>query len=746
MHRQVKYYVGGEFQSKDLRDMQAFKQEGVNAAAADLVGPGTYYANMRVAKASPITLTIEPGRLLKAGQYYDLPLAGSIPGQVAQVLQIAAHLPVVQNKIIAVCVWGREIETQVEQRSFRLDLVTETTEFRSVPVHRQWEAVIDVVDDGTESATPVVPVIPNGLLHVASVWLSPDGITRVEMVEANRLPNSTDLINSIRDIAIWQSRIEAQVDSLRQQFAALREMQWNFAKHIDVINMAVDVAILKRRAMLPTGTTNYGADVFEDDTYSAPNQSGYSARLDNGLLFPVAASATANLALLSPNDGAAQVRDGLLLPAYTTVQRFRSGDWDGQDVALAIEQSTWEYETIELNSWVNVKGWSFQHYAEWWSSKFARWGQTDYRVNRISRDSYVAQWLNDWNMNWTLQPVQVEVLKEGSTTQVSGATIAQTFVAPSMWLTEVDLHLTQAQAADVQLFVVKVSETGKPIMAQVMASAVVAAADLSIHPAPTRFTLNRPVFLQGGQRYAIAIVSAGIHRFATVSGAKFAEGTLFSSSSGDFFQGDQTKDLLFALRGAQFKYPRTTISLQPVSLAGGLTDLKLLTRKLVPSGCELEIQYQVNGTWHPISSPDYPLAAAPNLVPLRAVFLGTAAVQPAMVIQGGSTVEVSRPALSFTHISTVRSLPVASASFLVRVRSHRFDAGHDLGCALLIGSEVATPESSSMVVDQDGSQIHNFTFSLGQAITSYRIRLQGSRVSEALSPFTVAERIDVVTG
>ncbi|MFH7241810.1 MAG: hypothetical protein ACHWZW_03065 [Spirulina sp.] len=746
MHGKVNYYVGGEFQSKDLRDAQRFKADGVAAVAADGIGTGHYYAGLGVTQGGVTSLLVAPGRLLKDGQYYTLPQSSSLPGTAGAVLEVGAHLPIIQNKIVALCVWGRVIETQVENRSFRLDLVTDTTEFRAVPVIQHWEAVVDIVDDGTEAVAPVVPAIPPGMLHFCSIWLSPSGITRIEMVESVRLPSTIGLQHLLTGISQWRTRIEAQVDSLKVQFAALRAMQFNYARHRELINMASDVALLKRLALLPAGTSAYDADAFQDESGSDTSHPSYDARVDWGLLFSVAAQATINLALLSPNDANAKRSGDLLLPAYDSVPRFTSGTWNGQDVAMAIEQSSWEYETVEFSSWVNVKGWSFNHYAQWWCSQFAWWGQTDYRVNRISQDSYTARWLNDWNRNWTLAPVEAEVLTAGSQTQVSGAAIAQTFVAPTLWLTEVEVFITgQAQGADLQLFICPTSETGKPLFSAVLGKAIMPHESIQVHPKGTRLQLNHPVLLQGGERYAMVLVSDGIYRLATIESASFAEGTFFTSSSGDFFQGDQAIDLLFVLHGAKFRYPRTVLSLQPISLAGGITDLKLLLRQRVPQGCNLEVQYQVNGVWHQLKDGESPLDVAPSLVPLRAVFLGTSTIQPALLIDGASRVEGSRAKLTFSHVSALRRLATPAQSFVVRARTYGYQEGtHSLTCSIWVGETAHSAESAVLRPDQDGSTLHTFTFEVGTAgASSYQVHLTGTRPSPEVPPFIVSERVEV---
>jgi len=744
MFRLVNYYSGGEFQGKDLRQAQAFSQEGVAATAYDGVGPGQYYAGCTVTQIGATTTAVAPGRLMDAGQYYELPEDDDLSG-AAIAVQLSSYLPLVQKKIVALCLWGHEIDTDVETRTVRLSLETPMVEFRGVPVRKYSLAEVEVVSDGIESAAPELPVIPDGLLHFCTVWLDPDGITKIEMVEANRLPNSEDIWALLRDIEAWKLRIEGLLETLREFLEKLRELLLSSAKHGDIVNMLLDVALLKQYANLPDEYVEYSADIYLDLNNSDPGVTGWDAQVDNGLLFPVEASVSAALSLLNPNDASVRVAaNGLCLPAYTDVEKFVTGQWTGSDTPMGVSQATWEPETIELNTWVNVKGQNFNQYNSWWAGTGVqrKYGATYDNPGRLSVPSYPAIWWNDWIKNWKLQPVNVDVLT-GVVETITGAAIAQTFMAPSTWVTQVELFLTSKTETDVSVFLCDVGDTGKPDFSAIYASGTVAGADLEIHPTGTKFILDAPVFLQAGKRYAIVAISDGVQRLATVEGSKYTQGTLFTSTSGAFFEGDLSKDLLFKLWGAEFSNPRTVVSLNPVSLAGGIADLKISLKQRIPTGCELEIQYQVNGIWHSFGEANYPLSGLPALVPLRAVFVGTIDVQPAMVL-ADNVVEASRAKLAFTHFSELRTLSSPLTEFIVRVRSHGFQQGtHALDCHLVEpDGTVHGADATTLTEDQDGSILHAFEFELGSGITEYRVRLTGTRPEAAVDPFVVVERIE----
>ncbi len=101
---------------------------------------------------------------------------------------------------------------------------------------------------------------------------------------------------------------------------------------------------------------------------------------------------------------------------------------------------------------------------------------------------------------------------------------------------------------------------------------------------------------------------------ATVSGQNHLQGTLFFGTDGDYFTGDLTKDIMFTLYGAQFKTARTEVQLQPVSLAGGITDITIEAPAIVPEGTSLTFEVQVGGKWYPLTEVGK-LSSKPDIVP-----------------------------------------------------------------------------------------------------------------------------------
>ena len=202
---------------------------------------------------------------------------------------------------------------------------------------------------------------------------------------------------------------------------------------------------------------------------------------------------------------------------------------------------------------------------------------------------------------------------------------------------------------------------------------------------------------------------------------------------------------MFTLYAAQFKQPRIEVVLQSISLAGGIADLAIKAPQIVPDGTELVYEAQIAGKWYPLADLSPLLATLPDIVPLRAVLLGTTDLAPALQLTANA-ITASRPTTSFLHWSAQRTLPAASASITVQVVVAQWDpANHTLACALQNGATPYSPVSTVVRDEPDGqAKRFIFTFTPGPAISTYQIKLTGTRTA-ASKPFVVVERTDVAT-
>lgn len=750
MHSKVLFRDRQDFQGNDWANVQSFMSASLRHLAGDGFAGGAYYKDLDCLRNSDTSVLIKSGRLWRDGRIYtrDYPAQGGL-------VDIANYLPIVNIRKLALVIWGREIQTHEQQRYFVTDITKRQVEALSVPMVLEREGVVDIVA-GDTALSPVLPAIPAGALHFCTITLDPSGIVSVEMIAANRMPSNDGDLQWLEDFKRWRLRIQAQLEALLAEALSLEEMTQNLGGLAEVRQIGSDVAWMVEMERLPRSLrVAYDADRFVDLAKSDVSASGYDARLFYGLLFPPAAEATIGLELLSPADSAGRLHDGFLLPAYDSVLAFRVALPASSDTGFAAESVTVESRQIEINTWRNVNGWSYSQYTHWFDNVYP-YGRTDYLNPRnpqnggrsTSVQSYTYLWNKTWNDHWVMKPLYATIFS-GAQATFSGAMIAQTIMAPSsMWLTRIGIHLTQVgPSGDVTVSLYETTQDGKPWLDGFHASAVISHDDLATS-AESLAIFSRPVWLEGGSRYAVVLSTSGNHRLAASEagsgGNIYSEGNLFTIASGGAVQAQLGKDLALSFYSAKFERTRTVINLKPASLSGGIRDLALEAQQMLPLGAELQLQYQLAGEWRSLEEPFEP-DPLPALLPLRLVFLGTTDMQGGIVMPG-STLTVSRAKLSLTHHSTQRTLPTGSTEIMVQLLTHRFDsAQHTLTVSLMVAGSPVAAAATEMRVWEDGSTQHIFEFTLGSPITQYEIRTVATRANASVAPFAIVGRQDVAS-
>ncbi len=720
MEKTVIFRDRQEFQAADPNALQGYVRGSFDHLVADAVSDQKHYAGFATAATGNTEVTVQPGRYFNGGAVYV--------GEQEQALNLFQYVPLVTNKIVAVVVWGQEVDTQVEPRDFLVDLQTGATEPQAVAMERVRHAEVNPLA-GTESADPQPPVLQSGTLAVAYVYLTPAGIERVEMQTASQVPNGYNHGWRLGVIEAWKAAAEPRISSIATDLAALAKRSEAKVDRAVFVELAGDVASIKDKILLPATYASYDAESFATATKQNAGHAGYAARVENGLLFPYAALAQKHLALFNPIDVGVKVSSqALVLPAYTAVPRLATSGYAG-DVSISQYQvQTHVLRALTVNRWAWNYGWNWNYYARWYG-----WNYPSF------------YWYRPWWGYWYSRPETIYV-EEEATASYSGAILAQTFLnANAMWLTRLGLNFTQVAASGAVQVVVCETSAGKPLLNKVLAQTTVAAAALKKYPLETAIDLP-PVLLEGGQRYAIALITTGDHRAAVVSGNAYTQGTLFYGSDGDYFQGDLTKDLLFTVYGAQFGQARTEVMLQPLSLANGLTDITIEAAHVVPDGCVLqyEIQPQGSGSWYPLGDATLRLgtdSTAPALVNLRVVLLGTSDLQPAFTATDAA-IRVSRPDLALQSWSVMRTLAAATTSVTLKLLLGDWDAAnHTLTPKIVTGGSIETSASTTVTTEVDGATRKTYTFTIPSS-SSYEIKLSGTR-NAGSKPFVILNRIDI---
>ncbi len=727
MEKQVIFRDRQELQSADLNNIQGFADDALRHVVQDAVSTGRWYTGMAVTATGATDIVVAAGRLYADGEVYA-------KGQESTV-NLFQYLPLVTKKIVAVVAWGAAVETDMQPRDFLLDLTTGETQPEAVAMQRLDQCNVNVVP-GVESADPQAPALQSETAPVAWITLTPTGVERIEMNAALLLPRLDDHAARVGTLEVWRTQVQPQITTIATDLSALSNKTEGLADRNSLIELSLDLARVKEQLNLPSGYASYASDGFSDAEQTDVAGSGYTARIENGLHFPFAGEAKAPLAVFNPYDSAIkQHADGLVLPAYTHQPRIATNGYSG-DVSI----SQYQFQTTELKKYVRTvyqyhHGWHWNYYNNW----YARY----YWNYRYYVGVYPYYWRYYQHYGYYTSHQETTYQLEQVTHSINGAILAQTVLVPNaMWLTRVGLQLTQIGADGDLNLVLCDTEAGKPLPSQTLAHVTVARADLKKYPTETVIDIP-PVLLAAGKRYALMLITQGDHRAATVSGNNYTQGTLFYGTDGEYMQGDLTKDLMFTLYGANFSRARTEVALQSVSLAGGITDIDITAPHVVPEGCELTYEFQVGGKWSPLASAELQLTGLPNIVPLRAVLLGTSDLMPALCATADA-VTGSRPGLGFIHYGTVRTLAVASASVQVQVVVAQWDeANHGLTCQLVSGGTVIDASTVEWRDEPDGQAKRAvFTFAPDPAISSYQVKLSGTR-ADGSAPFVVVERTDV---
>lgn len=732
MEKRINFLEDMDVGPADLVGLQGYAQEALDHVVADAITGGRRYSGFAAAATNLTTLTVKPGRLYSGGLVFA--------ADQDTVFDVTTRLPVATRKIVSLAIFGDEVDTGQTTREFLLNEETGASEPRAVALLRARLCNVNLVY-GVEAADPVAPIVPPGALVVAQILLSPAGILSITPVADNALDSVATVAQRAKALEDFRGKAEPQIGSLASDIASLTAGQSRLVDK-EVYGRALGrLATIEAKTGIPAAAVDSRADFFLDGRYSDPTFAGYSARVREGIRFPDTASAVTALALLSPLDAAARVVNGLLLPAYSSKLRQSVGPATGEVRAqgFTYANNTVVQRTMSRTRLTYGSSQTVCTNSAWWQSGtydplsgiFRINGET-WTVDPADRDKALGHYFIRTTQFWqdSYEEPYWDVVT--TSTVVPGTQIAQTFLqANDMWLESVGLTFRQLGANGAVTIAIAETDRGLPMLDKVIAKTTIDRAALQV--GYNKLALQ-PTFLVGGKRYAIVVITAGDHFLGIVEGNVFPSGTFFYVLDGAYQQGDATKDLAFDLYGCEFASARAAIELGALSLNGGIATIDIIAPAVVPGSCQLSYEIQVNGVWYPLAKADQLVLGAggnmPNLVRFRAVFSGTPDVMPGVSLTG-SQVTVSRAATTRTWVSSVRNLP-GSGSTAIRVsaRLEAFNAArHTTTIALLTGAGYATVVAASSVVDTlapDGTIERTWLFNLGSAVTSFRIREQGT--------------------
>ena len=334
MERKVNIQDWQKVTVEDFNNFGLFPRYSFDHVVGDVLIPDMAYTGFTTVQTAPAVVTVGNGRLYHNGIVFFNDSEGGVS------LDLLSVLPVVTRRYVGVVVWGQEIETDTEPRTFLTDPVTRATVARVVSTEsRRWANISTVV--GAEGPDPQWPAVASNTLAIAWILLDTSGIVSITMVDENRAPNVRDLDARMNENDAWRSRTSSRLDTLATDIAALANRLNGTASMRFTMKIASDVARVKEKLDLPDNYTAWGADHFLTVDESETSHVDWLAKVEEGIRPSAAAERDSQMGLLNPMDSAVFNQANFILPAYDQVSRL---EVLGNDSELSISQ--YQHQTI----------------------------------------------------------------------------------------------------------------------------------------------------------------------------------------------------------------------------------------------------------------------------------------------------------------------------------------------------------------------------------------------------------------
>ena len=776
MKREVIFRDDQKITTADLNNQGLFSRQTFDALVANAVSNLRYYTGFGVTKTGLTEVTVAPGWYWGGG-----PVFVRSDATVFNMLTGGNYMPTVTKRIVAIVTYGEAIETDVQERSFVID-DQGNTEPQSVSMERLRYARLALVA-GTESPDPQRPTLDASVIPVAWVRLTTSGVETIDMAEEYYLPSIEKLMQLVKAIEGWRAQIGQVLDTILSELA--RTQAAIPPDYGDLLRaLLARIEDIENIAKQPASAVQSFVDRFVSLRDSDTEYAGYNAKVGDGLTFAGGAPEYQQIELNNPLDPRVKVANGILTPQQTaTKPRLSIANPDG---ALAISQYTVQttervQKTLSRTIYtyaVNLQPNSSAFLSSQQLNDLSRYFELDEGVvsawiTRLTSQIKAQDAVNSGSYTFSFKgpdgvPITViravgaatatikfaqaitvketywDVVTKDAT--VTGSQIAQTFLnATNGWMTEIGLLFDQvAVTGDVHVFVVEV-EGGKPVAGSVISRGTIPVASLKSGQ-EIKCQID-PVYLAGGKSYAVLVSSSGNHFVKVRSGNKYISGAAFYLDDNGEWQAVQNSgDICMSLYFPAFESTRIEVQMKPLTRPGGIASIKINAACHVPEGTRLVWEIQRAGKWYQISEGEFgALTGNPTLVNLRAVFIGTRDLMPA-IDMSQTEVELLGQDGTLTHISEIHDLDAATNSVQVHYYIRGWHEGeHDLDCNLILpGSPdtVKAPDTLTFTPDpQDATSVKAVAVFTLASKDAYRVKTTGSKGSSD-GVFVVTERRD----
>lgn len=764
-----------ELQSADLNNMQNYGRDSIDHVVNDGIADGLWYTGFVATSTSATELSVANGRMYSDGAVFVQEDATSI--------DLFSVLPTAQQKKVLISAAKSTIPTLVEPRDFLIDVELGTTEPDSVAMQSLRLATVNH-RAGSEASQPTVPVSPADEVDIAIVTLDSAGITGIEMLTANILPQARRNHESLLEQIDWRNSIGGQVDSLKTDLSNISSLLSSFAtlSQLDALFSKLDeIQELAEAAHSMASTPDFrlsSHDYLLDESGSDNTYPSYDALVQEGIRFPTSESTSTSISLFNANDPDVTVANNWMLPKYEHNVRL---DVEGYDEEHRINSySSTSYSCIvKYRSRTRIRYGACFNWSRGWlgwlrrtsgkvdfeKSIFEFAGETwdalsgaDLRELRELGFGYAPYWWKNHRKRriWIDEVLEPYTERQKTTTNISGQGCAQSFLnSQPMWLTQVGLFFSQVDASgDVTVAIVECPSNNRPSLANSLALVTLAQADMNTGvgfeggglPAlqETKVPIP-PTYLMPGRRYAVVLLTQGDHYVALGPDQK-------GRTVGDFWFAEngelnlhptaRDKDMKMKLYAARFNSVSVEVDLNETTVTGGVESIDINADQFTPEGTRFEFEANIGGTWYPLANelPDIPaadLTTGQAVVQLRAKFQGTPDLMPALGLGSSrSEMVMANYANAFLWASEIHDVGASNTTqnIQVKVPLEYFDDAHH-ACTIRIkpgGGAIEDADTVSDVVQSDGTTMRTADFALAAPDQTFQVVIEGTTDNVAI--------------
>jgi hypothetical protein len=753
MTKLIEFTDAEVIEAPDLEAISAAAREGDENIAGGAIGYPNHHAEFAIQTPSASVARIGEGRLFKNGQVFD--------NDADFDLNLIEFLPVVtgDQKYIAILVRGVE-ETDPENRFIETDADTGDTTLTPVPKTTARKCSF-VVQQGISSPAPAVkPSIAESDCAICFVLLGTAGIIQVESSNDHRVKTLYEVENRVVILEAQMVVAFSRTQTLQTDLANLQSQLKDFSRKDITRQLQVDMARVRKLLSLPDAARSYLYDPGLIEAIWSKTHADWDARVDEGIRFPLDGFEDAQLNVTDPGQTGIKITDGVMLLDWeenTIIEVDGSGSTKNisqqvhtvqTPVRRTVSRSSTSYgptvavcgNTSEYNGFDSAAtGQTFQKAGQTFQkvgvinaqnagdninvSNFNASHGGGYDTDRIiahnamptndttHRAIYAARAVihNTWTQTYW------DMVTE--TYGVNGSVYAQTFLLTQpMILSSIEVKFDRVgNDGDVQMILAEVAPTGEPLFDNAIAVTTVTHANLSKGWVSFPFT---PRYLDPGKRYAWITVTTGNHSLNTVTGSEYTQGTLFWSTDQAWFQGAPEEDFCFKVNATQHTHTRAQVVFDPLTLAGGMTEIKLLYEAWAPEGTSMVWEVRTSGTdpWQMIQpetdSYQNPLRNLPTTCQLRLTMIGTYGLSPAIILNTEARGETRRHKYDGMGVTKILDFGITTTSIDVEISLDRWsDAEHTFvpiidvagteyaANAVTITEDVEKPDRRTVIAD-----------------------------------------------